>query len=166
MVENVMEQCFTVNGSTGQICTILNRRPCYIIVVAFCHGAMQRGLAILILSIYSDGWAMTPLLVAAHVGNVRFFGIVLQHGASIHAVMHGGMNLLHVIASKERHDIFRQCIEKFPLEELESSHIGVTLLERAQENKRKEVAQLLKSYIRQARRLGGSSSRVPGVIPK
>ena len=114
-----------------------------------------------------NGWGNTPLLEVAVRGYVSSFETLLQHGASVHAVSPGPTNLVRIIALIGRHDLLRQCIEKFSLEELEyRHHNGGTPLEEAQENGHKEVAQLLKSYIRQARRSGGSSSGVPGVISK
>ena len=113
-----------------------------------------------------NAWGMTPLLEAAYHGRVGSFEMLLQHGASVHAVGPGDMNVLRTIVSKGWHDLLPLCIEKFSLEELEYRRLGMTLLEEAQENGHKEVARLLKSYIRQARRSGGSSSGVPGVISK
>ena len=114
-----------------------------------------------------NAWGNTPLLEVAVRGYVSSFETLLQHGASVHAVSPGPTNLVRIIALNGRHDLLRQCIEKFSLEELEyRHHNGGTPLEDAQENGHKEVAQLLKSYIRQARRSGGSNSGVPGVISK
>ena len=114
---------------------------------------------------HKNAWGHTPLLEAAYSLDVSSFEILLQHGASIHAVGHGEMNLLRYITLYGRHDLLRLCIEKFSLEELEHRRHGKTLLEEAQENGHKEVAQLLKSHIRQ-RRSGGSSSGDSGFIPK
>ena len=113
-------------------------------------------------------WGMTPLLEAANHGWVSSFRILLQHGASVQAVSPGDMNVLRLIASGGWHDLLRLCIEKFSLEELEYRRHGngKTVLEEAQENGHKEVAQLLKSYIRHARRSRGSNSGVPGAISK
>ena len=113
-----------------------------------------------------NAWGMTPLLEAANGGSVRSFEILLQHGASVHAISPGSTKLVRIIAFGGRHEMLRQCIEKFSLEELEYRHHGLTPLEEAQENGHKEVAQLLKSYISQARRSSGSNSGVPGVISK
>ena len=108
---------------------------------------------------------MTPLLEAVNNDSVSSFEILLQHGASIHAVSHGEMNVLRYITLYGRHDLLRLCIEKFSLEELEHRRHGKTLLEEARENGHKEVAQLLKSHIRQ-RRSGGSGSGDSGFIPR
>ena len=109
----------------------------------------------------------TPLLEAANYGWVSSFEILLQHGASVHAVSPGPTNLVRIIALNGRHDLLRQCIEKFSLEELEyRHHRGLTPLEEAQENGHKEVARLLKSYIHQVRRSADSNPGVPGVISK
>ena len=105
-----------------------------------------------------DSWGTTPLLLAAQYGNVRCFEILLQHGASVHAVTLDRMNLLHILAMNGRHDLLRQCIENFSLEEFEGGDNGVTPLKQAQDSGHKEVAGLLKSYIRQAPRSGGSNS--------
>ena len=107
---------------------------------------------------YKDLWGMTPLLLAAEKGNARGFTILLQHGASLHAIGPGGMNLLHIFAMRGRHDLLRQCIKDFSTEEFEGGEYSVTPLKRAQENGHKEVARLLKSQIRQIQRSGGSSS--------
>ncbi|KAL9128047.1 MAG: hypothetical protein Q9217_003186 [Psora testacea] len=107
---------------------------------------------------HKGDWGMTPLFLAANNGNARYFEILLEHGASVHSVMHGGMNLLHIIAINGRHDLLRQCIKDFSLEELEGCDYGPSPLKRAQESGHKEVARLLKSYIRQASRSGGSNS--------
>ena len=112
-----------------------------------------------------NAWGNTPLLEAVHNGSVSSFEILLQHGASIHAVGHGEMNALRYITLYGHHDILRLCIDKFSLEELEHCRNGKSLLEDAQENGHKEVARLLKSHIRQ-RRSGGSSSGDSGFIPK
>lgn len=37
-----------------------------------------------------NGWGGTPLFLAVRNGSVRCFDILLQHGASVHAVTHGG----------------------------------------------------------------------------
>ena len=108
----------------------------------------------------TDAWGMTPLLRAAEIGSVRHFEILLQHGASIHATMHGGMNLLHMIAISGRHDLLRQCISNFSLEEFAGGDHGVTPLEKAQESGHEEVARLLKRHIRQARQSSVSNSRL------
>lgn len=105
-----------------------------------------------------DGWGETPLMLAAHSGKARCFETLLQHGASIHAIAHGGANLLHIIAENGRHDILRQCIENFSLEELEGGDYHITPLKLAQDAGHKEVARLLKSHMRQAARSGGSNS--------
>ena len=105
-----------------------------------------------------DGWGMTPLLQAAENGNIRCFDILLQHGASIHAIAHGERNVLHMIAMNGRHVLLRQCIQHFSLQELEGGENGVTPLDIAQKNGHTEVVQLLKSHIRQARRSGRSNS--------
>ena len=112
----------------------------------------------------TNGWGMTPLLEAVHNGRVSCFEMLLQHGASIHAVGAGEMNALRYITLYGRHDILRLCIEDFSLEELEHRRYGKTLLEEAQENGHKEVAQLLKNHIRQ-RRSYGSSFGGAGFIP-
>ena len=112
---------------------------------------------------YKDGWGLTPLLTAAFVGNAQCFGILLQHGASVHASYAGG-SLLHIIAERGRYDILRQCIESFSLEELEDRGFVTTPLQRAQESKHKEVAKLLSSHIRQVRRSAGNKSGVLGSL--
>lgn len=113
---------------------------------------------------HKDGWGMTPLLLAAEIGNVGCFEILLQHGASVHAVMYGGIGLLDIIARKGRHDILRQCIEKFSLEELKGGDYGVSQLKETQEFGNEEVARLLKNHIRQAPRSGGSTSRLSALF--
>ena len=113
----------------------------------------------------TNAWGMTPLLEAAWGGRVCCFEMLLQHGASVHAVSPGEMGLLRIIASGGWHDILPLCIEKFSLEELEHRRNGKTLLEEAQENGHREVARLLKSHIRQ-RRSGGSSAGFSGFISK
>ena len=105
-----------------------------------------------------DGWGCTPLSSAAHYQEARCFDLLLQHGASVHTVMHDGENLVHTIAANGRHDILQQCIEKFSLEELEGGDCPNTPLERAQDAGHQEVARLLKRYIRQARESGSSKS--------
>lgn len=104
-------------------------------------------------------WGETPLFLAViNGGNARCFDILLRHGASVHAVTHGGKNLLHVIAEQGRHEILQQCIENFSLEELEGGDCPTTPLESAENSGHKEVARLLKSYIRKAPRSGSSKS--------
>ncbi len=105
-----------------------------------------------------DGWGYTPLCLAAHHQETRCFDLLLQHGASVHTVMHGGQNLVHIIAANGLHDILQQCIENFSLEELEGDGDPKTPLKRAQDAGHKEVARLLKSYIRLARESGSSKS--------
>lgn len=107
---------------------------------------------------HKDGWGMTPLLLAAETGNVGCFEILLQHGASVYAVKYGATNLLHIIARNGRHDILRQCIEKSSLGELKGGDDGVSPLKVAQGFGNEEVARLLKSYIQQVSRSGGSNS--------
>ena len=112
---------------------------------------------------FRDEWGMTPLLLAAQNGRINCFDILLQHRASLHAASSFGEgSLLHVIAMKGRHNILRQCIESFSLEELEDSSSGVTPLERARQNGHEEVARLLSSHIRQVRRSAGNKSGLLG----
>ena len=108
-----------------------------------------------------DGWGYTPLMLAAHGGMVKCFDILLQHGASVHAVLYGQdnlNNLVHLIAESGSHDILQRCIEDFSLKELEGGDNPLKPLEMAQEAGNKEVARLLKVYIRRARHSGGSKS--------
>ena len=108
---------------------------------------------------FRDGWGLTPLMVAALNGRVKCFDILLQHRASVHAApSYSEGSLLHIIAKMGRHDILRQCIESFSLEELEDSSWGVTPLERAQQAEQKEVARLLSSHIRQLRKSAGNKT--------
>jgi len=106
----------------------------------------------------NDEWGATPLFLAAEFGHVECFELLLQHGASIHIVGQGRRNSVHILAQNGRHDLLRQCIEEFSLEELEGGKLFITPLEDAQRSGHKEVARLLKSYIRQARRSDGSKS--------
>ena len=105
-------------------------------------------------------WGETPLFLAVLTGggNARCFDILLRHGASVHAVTHGGKNLLHIIAEQGRHEILQQCIEKFSLKELEGGDHPTTPLKSAEDSGHKEVARLLKSYLRKASRSGSSTS--------
>ena len=109
---------------------------------------------------FRDPWKMTPLFLAARNSHARCFDILLQHGATVHAAPswgHGG--LLHIIAAEGRHDMLRQCIESFSLEELEARrNKGRTPLEIAQRAGHKEVARLLSSHIHQVRRSAGDKS--------
>ena len=108
---------------------------------------------------FRDGWGLTPLMVAALNGRVKCFDILLQHRASVHAApSYAEGSLLHIIAKMGRHDILRQCIESFSLEELEDSSWGVTPLERAQQAEQKEVARLLSSHIRQVQKSAGNKT--------
>ena len=113
---------------------------------------------------FKDSFDQTPLMLAAHKGEARPFDILLQHGASVHpAPSHLYGSLLNIIAANGRHDILRQCIESFSLEELEARSFHTTPLEKAQqpghkEVARKEVARLLRSRIRQLRRSAGIKS--------
>ena len=109
-----------------------------------------------------DTWGMTPLLQAASIVNVGTFEVLLQHGASVHAVTSHGMNLLHIVARSGRHDILRQCIEKFSLEELNGGDFPENPLKMAQESGHREVAQLLKSHIRQVSRSTRSNAGLLG----
>ena len=109
---------------------------------------------------YKDGWGMTPLLAVADNGDVSCFEILLQHGASVHAVMYGGINLLHIIAGKGWQDLLQQCINDFSLKELQGGDHGISPLAKAEESGHKEVAQLLKSHIRGVLRSSGSNSRL------
>ena len=107
---------------------------------------------------YKDGWGMTALLLAADDGRDKCFEILLRYGASVHAVRHGGMNLLHILAIKGRHDLLRQCIDGFSLEDFGCGDYWATPLKLAQDAGHKEVARLLKDYNREAQRPGGSNS--------
>lgn len=102
-------------------------------------------------------WGQTPLLLAAEGGRVKCFEMLLQHGASVHATMYGNASLLDITARNGRDDILRQCIMHFSLKELEGGDHGVKPLRVAQESGHKEVARLLSSQIRQARRSGDSN---------
>ena len=110
-----------------------------------------------------DAWGNTPLMYAAQRGMVKCFDLLLQHGASIHTTLFGkgGYNsLLDILVSNGSHDMLQLCIGDFSLKELESEDGpgGEKPLEVAQEAGHKEVARLLRLYIRRARRSGGSSS--------
>ena len=112
-----------------------------------------------------DEWGLTALFQAALVGDVKCFDTLLQHGASVHAAPSlGEGSLLHIIATRGRYDILRQCIESFSLEELEGGDSAVTPLQRAQDSGHKEVAKLLSSHIRQVRRSAGNKSGVLGSL--
>ena len=114
---------------------------------------------------FRDGWALTPLLLAAHNGHVSCFRTLVQHRASVHAAgSYAEGSLLHIIAKRGRYEILLQCIENFSLDELEDSSSGVTPLERAQQNGQKEVARLLGSRIRQVRRSPGKKSGLLGSL--
>ena len=113
-------------------------------------------------------WGQTPLLLAAERGHVKCFEMLIQHGASVHAIGYVQRTLLHVIAESGSHSILRQCIVHFSLEELEGGDRGGDLspLAVAQYNGHKEVARLLSSQIRQTRRSGNSKIWTPRVISK
>lgn len=105
---------------------------------------------------------MTPLFWAANCRHISCFEVLLQHGASVHTVNSNGLNLSRWLTRSGEHDLLRLCIEKFSLEELEYCYMNESSREEAED---REVAQLLKSHIRQ-RRSGGSGSRDSGFIPK
>ena len=114
---------------------------------------------------FRDSWGLTPLLLAAQIGSVECFNILLQHGASLHAApSFAEGSLLHIIVTRGRQDILQQCIESFSLEELEGHSFGVTPLEKAQEAGDKEVARILSSRIRKVRRSAGNKSGLLGSL--
>ena len=108
-----------------------------------------------------DAWGYTPLMQAAHGGMVKCFDLLLQHGASVHTTMFGKDgydSLLHIIVTNGSHDILQLCIGDFTLKELENVDGRKKPLEVAQDAGHKEVAKLLRLYIRRARHSDGSSS--------
>ena len=107
-------------------------------------------------------WGKTPLFWAAeHDRHVSCFEVLLQHGASVHAVGPNKHSLLRLITAPGRHEMLRLCIEKFSLEELKYYYTRDSPWE---DELDPEVAKLLKSHIRQ-RRSGGSGSGDSGLIP-
>lgn len=85
-----------------------------------------------------DTWGFTPLLLAAQWECARCFEILLEHGASVHAIMPNSNNLLHILAENGRHDLLEQCIQKFTLEEIRGDpRLPETPIDRAQRCGRK-----------------------------
>ncbi|KAL2042455.1 hypothetical protein N7G274_004947 [Stereocaulon virgatum] len=110
---------------------------------------------------YKDGWGMIALLLAADIGRDRCFEILLRHKASVHAVRHDGMNLLHILAIKGRQNLLRQCIDISSSEDPGCGDYQATPLKLGQDAGHKEVARLLKNYIHKAQRSDGSD---PGLL--
>ena len=111
-----------------------------------------------------QGFGFTPLCIAAYTGNARRFELLLKHGASVH-VDTQGQNLLKILAENGRHELLQQCIEKFSLEELQSSkYSGETPYKIARDAGHEKTARLLKDYIRRAQLSGSSKSGLFGFL--
>lgn len=110
-------------------------------------------------------WGLTPLFSAVYHGaSTDCFEMLLQHGASVHAVMYHEKNMLHLIAEQGRHEFLQRYIENFSLEELQGGDYPTTPLKIAEDYGHKEVARLLKSYIRKAPKSGSSKSKFLGLF--
>ncbi|KAG8527878.1 uncharacterized protein KY384_006794 [Bacidia gigantensis] len=113
-----------------------------------------------------DGWGMTPLLRAVEVGNLKCVEILIQQGASIHAVKSNGFSFLHMAAMTGRHQILSLCINGFSLSELEGGEHQFSPLETAEEAGHKEVAKMLKSRIHKLGREESGSLKIMASIRK
>ena len=93
-------------------------------------------------------WGVTPLLSAVQWNRIASFEVLLQHGASIHAVSSDGHNVVHYLAEYGLHDTLQQHIHEFSEAELTAcAGVDTTPLVYAKENGRTEVVKLLKSRL-------------------
>ena len=101
----------------------------------------------------TNPWGETPILRAVHAKGVGCFEILQQHGASLHAVKADGWSVLHLIAQEGLHDLLMRHISEFAPEEFDARTNGnQTPLMVAKVMGHKEVAQLLRSHLRQLHR--------------
>ena len=112
-----------------------------------------------------DAWGLTPLLSALRAGHLPSFEVLLQHGASIHAVSSDGISAVHYLAEYGYHDTLQQHINEFSEAELTAfAEDEERLFMFAEHNFRKEFVEVLKRRLRFLRSSANTTSNGPNSL--
>ncbi|KAL8906576.1 MAG: hypothetical protein Q9171_006211 [Xanthocarpia ochracea] len=112
-----------------------------------------------------------PLIMAAKMGYLKCFLLLIRYGASVHAIDINNRGLLHTIARKGLTDFLQQILGEFSLEELETRASvdegarAFTPREIAKKSGHKQIVHLLDARRRELKSLESNIHWPSGLLP-